>query len=849
MLFIHQDSAVAWSGLLEVNLSPALRHSSKHQSAIIRSMCEGLLRLTVDRIFPAAQSSTSNVGVDHESLASETPRRTGTPEVGRGREEQANQVHLFGKWRPITTTTPSGSKKEQSETLSSSLDGKLALDTRVSVRNPSAQVFSLRGRHLTRRSLARAERGVREATAVKVLTAWWRSTAEERRKKRCRKLCAIAEINTWIAKLIVPRRAQRANSERSASVIQALWRQASVRMSETRNLVTACIVVQTMWKRWQLNQRCSSRRIHRKVSSGLHAWARAVLCRRQKAGKTIYRAVIAATMRQKGKRHAAAVIVGGLKMACNRRRRSRVQLQRFARMPCLLQVRLAALFSARVSRVHNKAATIVARAVRRGLTRSCIIRATLAVRTLQCWSRKILRRWKDRYAATVMIQQAWRQAKQRRIRSIGKLGCMADDRFRRPSKNPAVAVAAAAVVSTTNAPVCKVALGKVASDVSRSWSVGTFIPRSSFEGTTTARSLQSTRSSTRTYSTAKEHVTRGLPVAFDGEHETSLASGNELLSPATTTRGESTDPDLCLGGGGMQTCHSHSFGDSILSYNEGRCRTVVTIREPGSYPGTTTSCDPTVENGERLRCSTPRTVGPKKEKVSATQEPSGGILHIEDILPNFIRYRENTLLEGKRHGRCEVHRQHIQSNGVRHTTKRVNESGGLGDAPAATGDYFRHMGFPYPPAGGAQPINTRTSCIRRLARRQKALGKADASTKPVSHTFSGRNHRGIVTGSTDCSPSPLRFGFLVGPRDVTHKPSTGRNRIPTAKPVSWFTSAKCHSRRSQSSRPVRATDVTKRRVGMQSFRRGSTTLRDRGGSIRCKGDSGGVLEMLAFMEA
>lgn len=831
-------------------------------------MCEGLLRLTVDRIFPAPQSPTLNVDGDDERLDSDTPKRVGTPEPGSGGEDQANQVHLFGKWRPITTQSPPGSKKEQYETSSSSLDDNPIIDTCVGARNPSAHVFSLRGRHLTRRSLARAERGVREATAVKVLSTWWRSTAEERRTTRSRKLCAIAEINKWVVKMIAQRRALQAKSERSATVIQTIWRQASARKSEARNLATACIIVQTMWRRWQLIQRCNSRRIQRKVSSRFQTWAGDLLSRRRKAGKTILRAVISLTTRLKGKRYATAVVTRQLKMACTRRRRSRLQLQRFARMPCLLKVRLAALSSARIACVCSKAANIVVRAVRRNAVQSSTLRATLAARTLQCWSRRMLRRWKARFAATLMIQQAWRRAKQRRISALGKLSCFVEDHSRGYSLAVAgesppetVAKATAAAEWSINAPVCAIALGKVASDghqqgstsvgipvldVSGSGNLGTFFPRSQVNGTKKAGDSPSPRCSTPTYRTAEEHVTGSLPVAVDGEYDTSPSSSNELLSLATTTREGWTDPDLCLAEGDMQSCHSHSSGDCVLSYNEGHCRTVVPTRGSGPYSGTiscqmSNGCTDGGEDGQRSRRLTRRTVGPRKGKPRTTHERSGGILSLEDILPNLRRRRQNSLLEGKRCGRSEVLRQHKH---VRHTTIKGNKLQRLGDTPATSGDYCSDTGCPYPPAGGAQPINTHAPCsMRKLT--QRALGKADARIKLASHGFGGRNNRDKTAGSIDCAPPPFSFGFLVAPQNDIHRPRIGRNCTRTAKTISGLASAKRHSREGTPSRSARTTDNAKGGVGAMGVRHGSTMLRGRGGSIRCKG---GVLEMLAFLE-
>ncbi|CBN79245.1 tubulin-tyrosine ligase family protein [Ectocarpus siliculosus] len=232
--------------LLEVNLSPALSHTSKRQSAIIRSMCEGLLRLTVDRMFPALQPPSSCGGVDPESNDSDSLK-------------QAEDQHCSGKWRPICPST---------------VGHESVVDVGQSIGRPSAEVLSLRGQHLTKKGLARAERGVREATAANVLRAWWLSRADECRETRSKKSHAIAEISPWIIRLIARRRrrALQAKKERSVRVIQAGWRRASARMLETRShiaRVAVCVVLQTMWRRRKLERCYRFRQTRCKVSSGL----------------------------------------------------------------------------------------------------------------------------------------------------------------------------------------------------------------------------------------------------------------------------------------------------------------------------------------------------------------------------------------------------------------------------------------------------------------------------------------------------------------------------------------------------------------------------------------------------
>lgn len=772
-------------------------------------MCEGLLRLTVDRIFPAPPPPASNVDTSMDASGAASCSKV-----------QVKQARHFGKWRAITKVPPSSShKQKQCETSSPS-------DARGGVRNPNAQVFSLTGRHLTRRSLTRAERGVREATAVKVLTVWWRSIADACRKTRSRKLWAMVQISAWVIKIVSRRRrkALRSKLERSARVIQARWRRAT----EVRRLaarMAACVVVQTVWRQRQCIRRCTSRRVRRRVFTGLQSWARLIVSRRQTmARKTIIRAIIAAMTRCASKRYAAAVIMRGLEITCNRRRQSRLRLQRFARTACLLRVRLAALSLARVDRVQSGAATTIAWAFRRSLTRSAIVRAAFAARALQSWSWRVLWRWEKRFTSTVIIQQAWRQ---RRIR---QLLAVAEQQPRKSS----VKTVAAEPATATNVRVCAVDQGEFMArddvavlDTSGSEKVGQVSPPRR-----QANSLPLAGYSDASYCSlpdrsVEEENTHSLRVPVHGGNGTSLALCNQLVSPATTARENWSDPDLCLADGGAQS--SHVSEDGSLSYNETHCATMVTARGSTFLSGR----------------SNPRTARRKGGDAMAIDETSGGILDLENILPDFIKRRQrSSLSKGKHRGWSEVSRQSMQFKGIRYRTI-ADGSRGLGDGWVTPDVRSRDEGLPYPPAGGMQPIDTRAQwTTRRWARTQGSEGRVGVAMKPAPGVLNQGNHRGEEAGSSHCEPRPLNSRCRSASRGDDHNSRLGWNRVPAKEVSSGRTGTK--SRRSRvglSSRHAAAKNNAKKEVGVRGA---EDSL---GSSIRWKGESGGVLEMLAFMEA
>lgn len=780
-------------------------------------MCEGLLRLTVDRIFPAPLPPASNVDVDDGSLDLDTSTKIDASGAASCSEARENHARRFGKWRPITKAPPpSPHNHNQSES-------SFPPDARGGVRNPSALVFSLSGRHLTRRSLARAERGVREATAVNVLTVWWRSIADERQKTRSRRLCAMAQIGAWAIK-IAARRRRRALRSKSARVIQARWRRAR----EVRSLaarMAACVVVQTVWRQWKCKRRRTSRRVRRRVFSGLRSWARSVLSRRQSMARmTIIRVIVAAVTRHATKRHSAAVIMRGLETTCSRRRQSRLRLQRFARVPCLLRVRLAALSLARVDRVQRRAVSTITGAFRRALARSAVVRAALAARTLQLWSRRVLWRWEKRSTSTVTIQLAWRQRRIRQSVAVPK----------QPPRKSAVKTVADGASTSTNVQVCAgdprklvAADGAVVLDISGSENMGQVTPRRQANSVPLAGHLYPLHCSPPDKS-IEENNTHSLRVPVDGENGTPLALCDQLVSPATTTPENWTNPDPCLADGSVQSYRSHVSGDGSLSCNEIHCATtVVTARRSPPL----------------LRKGTPRTAGRGGGGAMATREGSRGILDLETILPDFIKRREKVVpSEGKERGWSESSRQNMQ---LRDSRYRATADGSRGFGDGRTMPVFRSRdeGLPYPPAGGTQLIGTRAKwTTRRWSRTQGGEGRVGVAMKPASERFSKGSHRGKAAGSFHCRSPPRNSGCRSATKGDGDSLSIRWNKTPVKEVPSGGTGAK--NRRSRVGPSSRRAGAKTRGLGVQGA---SDSLL--GSRVRWKGDSGGVLEMLAFMEA
>ncbi|CAM9153163.1 unnamed protein product [Ectocarpus sp. 12 AP-2014] len=783
--------------LLEVNLSPALSHTSKRQSAIIRSMCEGLLSLTVDRMFPALQPSSSCGGVDRESNDSDSLK-------------QAEEQHCSRKWRPICPST---------------LGHKSSVDVGQSIGHPSAEVLSLRGQHLTKKGLARAERGVREATAANVLRAWWLSRADECRETRSRKSHAIAEISPWIIRLIARRRrkALQAKKERLARVIQAGWRRANARMLETRShiaRVAACVVLQTMWRHRKLERCYRSRQTRCKVSSGLRRWAGSFLAlRRKRAVKIVRRTVFDAAMRQKQhQRHAATVIARGVGAACKLRRRSRIVLQRFARMPCLLQVRLAARSLERASRIESRAAKTIARALRRSMEQSITVRA---IRSLQLWSRRVLcRRKRLLHTSTSVIQRGWRRARQQKMAQAKTQLLEVHVAPRPPWETGAtsVVVAESSTAPTgafvaANDPRSLVPIGVGLLDLS---GCGDYGKRICSGGSAT--SSQSSRGSSSTRRTTDEKVH-----SFH-DRDISTAFCDKLLSPVTTTREDWTSPDPGLVDEGLESFCNQTSAENPLSYDEGHCSTLVTLR--GSINFISRSTSSPRSNGSRTSVEENQA----KRAPSGNNECPSGVLRLEDILPGYNSRRRKTSRVGSVKGRG---RSEFRCG--RRPTGASDSSGG--DSWRATPPFCSDgQGRSYPLAGGAQPMDRS---------RHGRTRQADAAVNPPSHAVNARGHRRKATGKNiDCAPR--RFGPCnTGESSDARKLSTGWKGAPGVDRAS------CRNARAAnpSTRRTFATRTTGRGLGRLGVRERGNQRRSRGGGSTRYGKTGGVLEMLAFLEA
>lgn len=429
-----------------MNLSPALSHSSKHHSEVIRSMCEGVLRLTVDRIFPPPRHpSSADVKTSIYSDADyEATNTMDTGDAGQKNESKKGESHPrdnershpFGKWTRISFPTSSScsskpdrephqdtarpsSTGESSSFSSPTSEGHVLTTADAVYRN--AQVFSVRGRHLSRHGLARAERGVRETMAATLLAACWRARADGIREWRVRESRAIAVVRRWVVTLVARRRraALRAIFEISARRVQVQWRRRYLRVSARRQMILktdASVRVQAAWRLFKLNHRCRIRRIRYAVAVGMKRWASVLLRRRRnRAAHTISQAVAAETARRRRQRSAARVVARFFRATYRRRRQSRLRLQRFARMPCLLTARLAAQKCNRIARTQNEAGIIILGALRTAAARSGRARVVLAARTLQEWGRQVLRRRSLLRASAVAVQRIWRQRQRRSL--------------------------------------------------------------------------------------------------------------------------------------------------------------------------------------------------------------------------------------------------------------------------------------------------------------------------------------------------------------------------------------------------------------------------------------------------
>lgn len=405
-------------GLLEVNLSPAMSHTSTHQSRVIRSMCEGLLRLTIDQIFPAAESMS--VSTDQRSGEAVTHGGEGASRLDDDRPSP------YGQWKPIVTavTCANGASSALWAHPPAVGSNETPFVSRFSAstspqRIAGAPLLCVRGRHLSRRTLTRAEQGVREAWAMKVLVRWWKSSIECIRELRDRKSYAGIIISRWliIARAQQRQRALKACQERSATALQRGWRRAVTR-NEQRNRsaseMEACDCIQAAWRRHKLRLRFRSRRACRKVLACLRVWALSLLARRRRWAAIMIAYWVAASMsRQQRRRWAAELISARVYKVCIFRSQERSRLQRFARLRCLLPIRLATLRARRIARMQVWAQSILVRALRMAIALSARTKRAIAARKLQAWFRATSQMWRRRCASATTLQRAWRQTKKK----------------------------------------------------------------------------------------------------------------------------------------------------------------------------------------------------------------------------------------------------------------------------------------------------------------------------------------------------------------------------------------------------------------------------------------------------
>ena len=261
---------------------------------------------------------------------------------------------------------------------------------------------------------------------MQVLEDWWKPKVEGCRRLRSRKSWAATVIGRWVIRLVTRRRQSsiRASKERSARMRQRQWRQLSIRILEHRRLATsseACVLVQTAWRARRLERLQRSKVLRLKISVGLEGWARVLNARRRKTAAEVAlgAALAASKRRQKRKRRAAEIVARALKTACNLQRNIPPLPQRDPCKLCLLPAVPVAQTLQRRGLVQRRAATIIQRARRNAVARWAANANRISlVRTLQEWFRKVLRNWERRRSSVVVVQRAWRRARQRRAHSV-----------------------------------------------------------------------------------------------------------------------------------------------------------------------------------------------------------------------------------------------------------------------------------------------------------------------------------------------------------------------------------------------------------------------------------------------
>lgn len=856
-------------------------------------MCEGLLRLTVDRIFlpPSPQPSSANF---HDETHSFDGPETVTDDNEQGEKHVSaeNLSHQPGRWRPLTTPRSLFRKKGHKLAASSSASTPIAqaLDSRVTPpvkacpADPSSQIFTVRGRHLSRRDLVRVERGVRGATAVQVLEDWWKSKVEGCRRLRSRKSWAAAVLSRWVIRLVTRRRQRtiRASNERSARVRQGQWRQLSVRILEHRRLAAlseACVLVQTTWRARRLERLRRSKLLRLKISVGLGGWARELHSRRRKKAAEIALGVVLAAKKRhmNRKRQAAEIVARALKTACNRRRKSPLPPQRNPCNLCQLSVVPAAQNLQRVDYVEYRAATIIQRARRNAVARWAANNTRIVLaRILQEWFRTVLRNWERRHNSVAVVQRAWRQARQRRTHEGLRNDLHATDSGLHDVFGSAVVeepqsiTSAAAKAQDTNVAPWGATSGVKAGGTCQEGDAHPVVNRRETdgdgvvfgdEGDSSSDSISC--SSCHTASTKEGYCLEiiGLEGGNLRANEPPI-SGDEVLSQATTAHEDWNVSALNPVEGGVASDYSgKDSGEESEPVEEGHTKvpsTATAVLSPPNTPNRNTNSQHTKHlcHAEEARVaqnsSYPRgkqAAGQTERAVVETRDQYSGILSLDWMLCDIIDTKRPKRVSGrakKRHGQPEVQCPRQASSGSP-TATWGNKPRGLdaNKVPPYSAVVRQSIDSSRTPGGRvkltvaqAQP-NVATGCASRSRQRPHSRCQGSnfvdgaplpQSTRTPTNSALGM---GLESGRGRGAPAGKAFGesrtraLPGGGKRAKGKPKTGKGVSHPAGSTS--------TRRSRKRVP-RTGDSTGHGVAS-------------GISSTCyNGESGAVLQMLASLE-
>lgn len=889
------------SGLLEVNLSPALSHSSEHKSALIRSMCEGLLCLTVDRIFPLPRPSSSDVGDGR--FNSDEPESS--DEVGKISVERLDRGRCsrFGKWRPVTISQLSNHCGLEPEAIWSpsvasvtSIVSRCITPASTNIGKLNAKLFYIQGRHLTKRGLLRAERGLREAIAVNTLAIWWKSRVGKVRKWRARKVVAVATIRRRVVRAIAGRRRRAlcVRCDRAARIIQRKWRFFFSQKFEFRRLtkqIEACVFVQTLWRFYRLKCRSRFQHTQRKVLVFLMSWARAVLCRRRKrAAETIYRAAALAALRRKKKQKAATVIARKLHMVCIRRRQSRSRLQQFARIPCLLWGRLAAQRSERAASVQRKAAATISRTLRKAVAQSNHIRNVSAVGTLQKWFQFLLQKLKQRQKSAYIVHQASRLASRRNTWAASvKLQPVGDFHLQ-------YSIPSSMEESKSNQTLQDVSLSAKPSTSCRLKVNRNFSAHISISPSTTlrdigmgqrhgdsaplcmehtegcgARSLEPSGSKNRsraaffdcTRDTSPKSISRitfGAPspkeedangrflvVKDDEDTDTVSISGDSLLSPTSTAHESWLAPTLVFNENKNESCSGRVAKNENSSYgggSEDQETAVSGLKKVSRHSFGKNKLQTIVQINENSKFSPPRISSKNSAKISMEKERSLGIFTLDCIFPTQTQNKRKikpVVTRGGKPELCHLRRPNVSRHNASCDGTSRGMVGGRMASPLYSGRGDGDSGFPYPMIGGTQTIDSWTK--RRPVQLRVADGPAKETVETSLQAFSRGNRSRAEKGDfaclfpLSCACKTASFGAR---KNVYEQSREWARKTDKSYPGSW---AKMLLRK----KPMGVKEEPKQANGMFGVEH-NATFRGGDSSIQFRGESGAVLQMLAFLE-